>query len=219
MVAIFRHQQMRQRRRCGTAAWCRHRWSRSLRDGVARTAGKFGPHVTDDLEVPRHVIQHLGDVLAQFGHPATAVRAGAGAIAGRLMHNILARQMIGQRLALRLVGASRTSVPEVLLASARAVSSAAPVSNSSSWNSSWAIWRVIRSDERPNCMRRSLAIWNRSFSISSALQLHRESPPPSTRSGRPARTRAMRQDHPAVRPWRATCPQSIRSHTRRTRIE
>jgi hypothetical protein len=62
------------------------------------------------------------------------------------------------------VGAGGGSV-----ASARAVSSAAPVSNSSSWNSSWAIWRVIRSDERPNCMRRSFAIWNRSFSISNAL--------------------------------------------------
>jgi hypothetical protein len=105
MVAIFCHQQMRQRGRCGTAAWRRHRWSRSLRDCVARTAGKLGPHVTNDLEVPRHVIQHLGDVLAQFGHAATTVRARAGAIAGRLMHNILARQMIGQRLALRLVDA------------------------------------------------------------------------------------------------------------------
>jgi hypothetical protein len=94
MVAIFRHQQMRQHGRCGTAAWRRHRWSRSLRDGVARTAGKLGPHVTNDLEVSRHVIQHLGDVLAQFGHAATTVRAGAGTVARRLMHNILTRQMI-----------------------------------------------------------------------------------------------------------------------------
>ena len=68
-------------------------------------AGIFRPHVTNDLEVPRHVIQHLGDVLAQLGHAATAVGAGAGAIVGRLMHDLLARQMIGQRLALRLVGA------------------------------------------------------------------------------------------------------------------
>ena len=105
MVAIFRHQQMRQRGRRGTAAWRRHRWSWSLRDGVARAAGEFRPHVTDDLEVPRHVIQHLGDVLAQFGHPATTRGAAAGAVTRRLMDNILARQMIGQRLALRLVGA------------------------------------------------------------------------------------------------------------------
>ena len=131
-------------------------------------AGKLRPHVTNDLEVPRHVIQHLGDVLAQPGHAATTVRADAGAIVGRLMHDLLAWQMIGQRLALRLVaratvGAGRSA------ASARAVSSAAPVSNSSSWNSSCSIWRLIRSDERPNCMRRNLAIWNRSFSISSAF--------------------------------------------------
>jgi hypothetical protein len=51
--------------------------------------------MTDHLEVPRHVVQHLGDVLAQFGHAGTTLRAGAGAIAGRLMHNLLARQMIG----------------------------------------------------------------------------------------------------------------------------
>ena len=68
MVAIFRHQQVRQRGRCGTTAWRRHRRRRSLRDGVARIAGKLRPHVTNDLEVPRHVIQHLGDVLAQSGH-------------------------------------------------------------------------------------------------------------------------------------------------------
>ena len=78
--------------------------SRRLRDRVARTAGKLRPHVANDLEVPWHVIQHLGDVLTQFGHPASTVRAGAGAIARRLMDNILARQMVRQRLALRLVG-------------------------------------------------------------------------------------------------------------------
>ena len=107
MIAIFRHQQMRQRGRCGTAAWRRHRWRRSLRDGVARTAGKLRPHVTNDLEVPRHVIQHLGDVLAQPGHAATTVAAGAGAIVGRLMHDLLAWQMLGQRLTLRPVGGRR----------------------------------------------------------------------------------------------------------------
>ena len=37
MVAIFRHQQMRQRGRCGATARRRHRRCRSLGDGVART--------------------------------------------------------------------------------------------------------------------------------------------------------------------------------------
>ena len=68
MVAVFRHQQMRQRGWCGATAWRRHRRCRSLGDGIARTAGKFRPHVTNHLEVARHVIQHLGDVLAELGH-------------------------------------------------------------------------------------------------------------------------------------------------------
>jgi hypothetical protein len=75
--------------------------------------------VTDHLEVAGHVIQHLGDVLAQLGHPSpgfppacaggtfasvalTAVGAFTGAIIGGLMHDLLTRQMIGQRLALRI---------------------------------------------------------------------------------------------------------------------
>jgi hypothetical protein len=56
--------------------------------------------VTDDLEVPRHVIQHLGHVLAEPGHPFAAVGAGAGTVIARLMHDVLARQMIRQRTAL-----------------------------------------------------------------------------------------------------------------------
>src|SRR5260370_29754799 len=50
-----------------------------------------------------------------------------------------------------------------------ASSCAAPVSSSSSCSSNCSIWRLIRSDDRPNCIRRSLAIWNLSFSISSVL--------------------------------------------------
>jgi hypothetical protein len=53
--------------------------------------------------VPRHVIQHLGHVLAEPGHPFAAVGAGAGTVIARLMHDVLARQMIRQRTALCLV--------------------------------------------------------------------------------------------------------------------
>jgi hypothetical protein len=42
------------------------------------------------------------------------------------------------------------------------------VSNSSSWSSRGSIWRMIRSDERPNCISRSLPTWNSRFSIPSA---------------------------------------------------
>jgi hypothetical protein len=56
--------------------------------------------VTNDLEVPWQVVQHLGHVLAEPGHPLAAVGAGAGAVIGRLMDDVLAGQMIGQRIAL-----------------------------------------------------------------------------------------------------------------------
>ena len=82
--------------RRGTAARGRHRRCRGLRDGIARGAGIFRPDVTDDLEVPGHVVQHLGHVLAELGHPSAAIRAGACTVIGRLMHNLLPRQMIGQ---------------------------------------------------------------------------------------------------------------------------
>ena len=136
-----------------------------------RGAGIFRPDVTDDLEVPGHVVQHLGDVFAELGHPSTAIGTGARTVIGRLMHNLLPRQMIGQRLTLwlaALADCSRGSA-SATSASARAAASAMPDSSSSSRSSSWAIWRLIRSEDRPNCMRRNLAIWNLSFSISRAL--------------------------------------------------
>src|SRR5208337_1915232 len=46
--------------------------------------------------------QNLGHVLAELGHPLAAVGAFAGAVIGGLMHDLLARQMVRQRLALRL---------------------------------------------------------------------------------------------------------------------
>ena len=56
--------------------------------------------MTNDLEVPWHVVQHLGHVLAEPGHAFAAVGAGAGAVVGRLVDDVLAGQMIGQRIAL-----------------------------------------------------------------------------------------------------------------------
>jgi hypothetical protein len=103
MIAELSHQQMRQHARRGASARRRHRRSRGLRDGVAGVAGIFRPHVADDLEVSRHVVEHLGDVLAELAHAAAAVGAGAGAVAGGLMHHLPAGQMIGQRLARGLV--------------------------------------------------------------------------------------------------------------------
>src|SRR5271155_4853304 len=58
------------------------------------------------------------------------------------------------------IGSGRSSLAAWLIAAA------SPASNSSSRSSSCSICRVTRSEERPNCIRRSLAIWNFSFSIS-----------------------------------------------------
>ena len=102
MIAVLRHQQMCERARRGTAARGRHRRRRGLRDGIARGAGIFRPDVTDDLEVPGHIIQHLGHVLAELGHSPAAIRTGACTVISRLMHDLLPRQMIGQRPALWL---------------------------------------------------------------------------------------------------------------------
>jgi hypothetical protein len=91
---------MGERARGGAPARGRHRRCRSLGDRIARAAGIFRPNVANDLEVPRHIIQHLGHVLAEPGHSLAACRAGTRAIVLRLMHDIVSRQMIGQRLAL-----------------------------------------------------------------------------------------------------------------------
>jgi hypothetical protein len=58
--------------------------------------------MADHLEVARHVIQHLGHVLAQLAHAAAAGRAYAGAIARWLMQHLLARQVFGKWFALWL---------------------------------------------------------------------------------------------------------------------
>ncbi len=101
VIAVFRHQQMREHRRCGTTTRCRHRGRRCLGDRIARLAGVFGPDMPDHLEAARHIVQHLGHVLAELRHATTAVRADAGAISRRLMNDLLPQQVLGQRLALR----------------------------------------------------------------------------------------------------------------------
>jgi hypothetical protein len=55
----------------------------------------------DDLEAGPHVLQHLGDILAQLAQPAAAV--GAGGVIGQMGVN-LARKMLRQRAAKRLRG-------------------------------------------------------------------------------------------------------------------
>jgi hypothetical protein len=102
VIAVLRHQQMCEHRRCGTAARRRHGRCRRLGDRIACFAGVFGPDMSDDLEAPRHVVQYLSDVLTELRHAATAVRANARTITLGLMDDILPWQVVRQWFALRL---------------------------------------------------------------------------------------------------------------------
>jgi hypothetical protein len=71
---------------------------RNRRPSVSVSAAK-----SSDQRWSGHVVQHLGHILTEPGHPATTVGAGAGAVVGRLMHDFLAWEMLGKRIALRPV--------------------------------------------------------------------------------------------------------------------
>jgi hypothetical protein len=54
--------------------------------------------VPDYLEVARHVLEHLGDVLAQWAQLASTIRARAGVLVNDLIAGKLARQWPTSRL-------------------------------------------------------------------------------------------------------------------------
>ena len=58
--------------------------------------------MADHQEVARHIVQHFGDILAEPSHAGTALGAGTGAVILGLVHDLLTRQMFGQRPALGL---------------------------------------------------------------------------------------------------------------------
>ena len=66
---------------------------RLLHDCLAGRTGELRAHVPDHLEARRHVLQDLGDVLADLLHRRAAVGAGAG----RGVFHRLARQAFRQR--------------------------------------------------------------------------------------------------------------------------
>ncbi len=167
VVAILRHSRCASMLGVARPRGSRHRRCEGLGDGIAGRAGVLRPHVADHLEPTWHVVQHLGYVHAEPRHAGPAVGAGTGTVILRLVHDLLPGQMIGERLPFGLRPFPLNERP--LIASALTASSASPVSSSSSRSSSCAISRAIRSDDRPNCMRRSFAIWNLSFSISNEV--------------------------------------------------
>ena len=111
VIAKLRHQQVCERRRCRTTARCRHRRRRSLGDRVAGLAGILGPNVPNDLEAAWHVVQHFRHILTELRHAGAAVRADACTVGVRLMHDLLARQMIRQwlRFGFARIGSGRSS--------------------------------------------------------------------------------------------------------------
>src|ERR1700741_4855720 len=100
MIAIFRHQQMRQHAGSGTPARRRQRRCRRLSDRLAAPTGVFRPDVPDYSEPARDIVEDLGDVFAKPSHVAAAGRTGAGAVVLRLVHGLLTRQVVRQWLAL-----------------------------------------------------------------------------------------------------------------------
>ena len=66
MRPVLGEQDLGQELRSGAAARDRMRGRRRLRDGLAFAAGELLAHVLDHLPLRRHVLQRLGDVLAQL---------------------------------------------------------------------------------------------------------------------------------------------------------
>ena len=100
MIAIFRHQQMRQHAGSGTPTRRRQRRCRCLGNRVAAPTGVFRPYMPDHSEPARDIVEDLGDVFTKPSHVAAAGRTGAGAVVLWLVHALLTRQMVWQRLTL-----------------------------------------------------------------------------------------------------------------------
>lgn len=107
MVAVLGHEHVRQQRRPGQAALDRAAGREGLEDALAAHAGELGPYMADDLEAAGHVLELLGDVLADLAQLAAALAAGAGRPVGvplGVVNPGLAWQVLGQlaRIAARL---------------------------------------------------------------------------------------------------------------------
>ena len=98
VVAVLRHQHVCQHPGSGEATADRQLRSGCLGDALALSARQLRPHMADDAERARHVIQHLGDVFTEWTQCATTLWAGAW----RSMRDNIARQVLRQRPAHRL---------------------------------------------------------------------------------------------------------------------
>src|ERR1700727_3047741 len=96
MIRVLRYDHMSQKTRCGQTALDRPRWRRRFHHSVTACAGELRPHMADDLEALRNILELFRDVVAELTQTATAIRA---AIAVRLVHDLFALEMLRQRLA------------------------------------------------------------------------------------------------------------------------
>ena len=96
MVGILGHQHMREQARSRKPAIYGPRRGRCLYDPVAGVAAQLRSNMTKHLEAGANVLQHLGDIFAEFAQSAAAV--GTRFMTGHVGMD-LARKMFRQRAA------------------------------------------------------------------------------------------------------------------------
>ncbi|CAA7627334.1 conserved hypothetical protein [Magnetospirillum sp. SS-4] len=103
MVAEFTDQHMGEQAGARLAPLDRQARHRGLHHGFAGPARQGRADMADDLEASGHVVQDLGDVLADLAQHAAAGRTGAGPG----MNHLAARQMRRQRAATTMTALAR----------------------------------------------------------------------------------------------------------------
>ena len=96
MIAELRDQHVGQQPWSGKTAFDRTRRRRRFNHAVAPVAGELRPHMANDLEAIRDVLQLLGDIFAELAQLAAAVGTR---VAVKSVRHHFAREMFRQRLA------------------------------------------------------------------------------------------------------------------------
>ncbi len=160
VIGVFRHEHIGDQRLGRQAAFDRGGWAPApaRRHPVHRAAGVLRAPRHDHAQLGRHLVEALGDILADDVQGAAAAGAGLGL---RLDDDLLARQMRRQVAA---IGASPVNAVAALDVASPSRPSRprrrTPVSTSSRARLSWSSLDALRL--RPNCARRStLMMWSR----------------------------------------------------------
>ena len=89
VIAVLGNQDVCEEPRACEPALNRTTRRQGLHDPLAACARELRAHVLYYFEVARHVLEHLGDVLAEWAELASTIRACAGV----LVHDLLARKL------------------------------------------------------------------------------------------------------------------------------